>query len=674
LRKRKFFVGGVAGILAAAAVATSLSFAGADTPEPVTKTPIKHVVVIFGENISFDHYFGTYPYAANSPGEPKFVAAPGTPSAVNLLDGGLGGPLLTNNPNELNPERLDRSQPITCDNNHDYTPEQEAFDHGLMDMFVQKTAGSNSATEPCPRPVVMDYYDGNTVTALWNYAQHYALNDNSFGTTYGPSTPGAINLISGNTHGASPELAGTVENGTDIGDADPTYDDCSSSTNIKMEGPNIGTLMNGKGLTWGWFEGGFAPSGRTSEGKPVCGSSHTNVGGASVSDYSAHHEPFQYYAATANPLHLPPSSAAQIGTTEQANHQYDISDFKAALEAGVMPNVSFLKAPRYEDGHAGYSDPLDEQRFIVETINEIEHSKYWGSTAIVLSWDDSDGWYDQVMPPIVRDSASPADKISGEGKCGSHAEEEAASLGKSFQNDRCGYGPRIPMMVISPWAKQNYVDNTLTDQTSIIKFVEENWSLGTLGSQSDDATAGSIESMFEWGGGKRAPAVELSPVTGEPMADAIGGQLPMTNEQVGGEGPKGAGGGSGEGPKGGWSGEGSPEGGGYGQKGGGKGGKGSHASKLTLHCDVSHRGQQMTVGCTADGAGGRRSSLRLRLTRGGKVFANQLLPVRDGKASTVVHPSRKLGKGRYTLLLSFDSTQLAQSGQVLAQRKTVDVG
>ena len=659
MRRRKFLAGGLAGILAAAAVAVSLSMAGADTPEPATKTPIKHVVVIFGENISFDHYFGTYPYAANPAGEPKFVAAPGTPSAVNLLDGGgLGGPLLTDNPNELNPERLDRSQPITCDNNHDYTPEQEAFDHGLMDQFVQKTAGSNSATEPCPRPVVMDYYDGNTVTALWNYAQHYALNDNSFGTTFGPSSTGAINLISGNTHGASPEIPGVVENGTDIGDTDPAYDDCSSSTTFKMEGANIGTLMNSKGMTWGWFQGGFAPSSRTAEGKPVCDTAHKNVAGVEVSDYSAHHEPFQYYAATANPLHLPPSSTSEIGTTEQANHQYDISDFKEALEAGDMPDVSFLKAPRYEDGHAGYSDPLDEQRFIVETINEIEHSKYWGSTAIVLSWDDSDGWYDQVMPPIVRDSASPADKISGEGKCGSHAEEEAASLGKSFQNDRCGYGPRIPMMVISPWAKQNYIDNSLTDQTSIIKFVEENWSLGTLGNQSDDATTGTIENMFEFNGDKRAPAIELSPITGEPMADSVNGQLPMTNEPVGGSNSNGGGDGSGKGSEGGgWNGESSPEGsGGNGNGGNGSGSKGGSG------------------GNGGKGGKGSHSSLRLRMTRDGKVYANQLVPVTGGKANFVVRPSKKLGKGSYTLLLAFDSTQLAQSGQVVAQRKTVKVG
>src|SRR5579884_79884 len=122
-----------------------------------TTTPIKHLVVIFQENVSFDHYFGTYPYAANPPGEPVFKAKTDTPS-VN----GLTQDLLTNNPNLANPSRLDRSQALTCDQNHDYTPEQQAFDHGLMDKFVQFTSGSS-----CPdKNIVMDYYDGNTVTAL----------------------------------------------------------------------------------------------------------------------------------------------------------------------------------------------------------------------------------------------------------------------------------------------------------------------------------------------------------------------------------------------------------------------------------------------------------------------------------------------------------------------------
>ncbi|HJT59548.1 MAG TPA: alkaline phosphatase family protein, partial [Ktedonobacteraceae bacterium] len=145
---------------------------------PDTITPIKYLVVIFQENNSFDHYFGTYPSAQNPPGEPTFLAKPNTPS-VN----GLNNFLLNHNPNLANPTRLDRSQALTCDQDHDYLAEQLAFDHGLMDKFVQNTGGG-SCTD---KSIVMDYFDGNTVTALWNYAQNFAMSDNSFGTTFGPS-------------------------------------------------------------------------------------------------------------------------------------------------------------------------------------------------------------------------------------------------------------------------------------------------------------------------------------------------------------------------------------------------------------------------------------------------------------------------------------------------------
>ncbi len=506
MRAGRFLLGCAAAIavMAAPASATASGNAGA---RDVTATPIKHLVVIFDENVSFDHYFGTYPFAKNPSGEPRFTPAPGTPS-VN----GLGTGLLTANTNEINPFRFDRSEPITCDQNHDYTPEQQAADAGLMDEFVQFTGSAytpapGGSTRPCKTTDVMGYYDGNTVTALWNYAQHYSLNDNSFGTTFGPSTPGALNLVSGQTHGATPaNLAGVTSNGTFINDADPAYDDCSGTPTVAMTGRNVGDLLNARHVTWGWFEGGFKPTSRTG-GKAVCGSSHVNVGGVTVSDYSPHHEPFQYYKSTANPHHLPPSSVAMIGRTDQANHQYDLSDFWAAADHGNMPAVSFLKAAKYQDGHADYSDPLDEQHFLVRTINRLEQLPTWRSTAIVIAWDDSDGWYDHVMGPIVNQSNDPvADALTGAGKCGTAA---AGSY-----EDRCGYGPRLPLLVVSPWARRNAVDSSLTDQTSILRFAEDNWNLGRIGNQSFDARAGSLEGMFNFGGEPHTSRLILNPISG----------------------------------------------------------------------------------------------------------------------------------------------------------------
>jgi len=497
-----------------------------------TATPIKHLVVIFQENVSFDHYFATYPAAANPPGEPAFHAAEGTPN-VN----GLNGALLTNNPNLSNPQRLDRSQAVTCDQDHVYTDEQQAMDLGALDLFVQKT-GAGLSLAQClakvgnpapaggvsPNDAVMDYYDGNTVTALWNYAQRFSMSDNSFSTGYGPSTPGALNLVSGNSFGAicggnntinaprCPTTFSTANNpgvvapqgpGTVFGDDRPFFDNCDrpGQSTAQMGGQNIGDLLNTNGLTWGWFQGGFAN----------CAQTHANVLGASVGDYIMHHEPFQYYQSTSNPLHLPPSSDAMIGRQDQANHQYDIGKFFAAADAGRLPAVSFLKAPAFQDGHGAYSDPLDEQTFLVQTINHLQRLDTWESTAVVIAYDDSDGWYDHVLGPLAIQSQTPVDGLTGAGQCGANAAK--VPMG---QQGRCGYGMRQPFLVVSPFARVNFVDHTLTDQSSITRFIEDNWHLGRIGSGSADAFAGTLGGMFDFGR-PHASRLFLDPATGQPV-------------------------------------------------------------------------------------------------------------------------------------------------------------
>jgi phospholipase C len=468
-----------------------------------TTTPIKHVVVIFGENVSFDHYFGTYPHAKNPKGEPQFHAKPGTPEAA-----GLSESLLKDNPNKFNPERLDRSQALTDDMDHGYTDEQKAFDSGKMDKFVEYTSGGDDPS------LVMDYYDGNTVTALWNYAQNFTMNDHSFGTNFGPSSPGAINLISGQTHGATAyendketaSIPNEVVNGTMIGDPDPYFDKASnhSGATASMSGKNVGNMLNEKNITWGWFQGGFSdPKAK-----------HKNIGGEAITDYNPHHEPFQYYKSTANPKHLPPSSTAMIGKTDQANHQYDLKNFWQATDSGHMPAVSFLKAANYQDGHAGYSDPLDEQHFIVKTLNHLQQLPEWKHTAVILAYDDSDGWYDHMMSPQVNGSNDPKyDALYGPGDAGKPRLSDAL--------DRAGYGPRLPLLVISPYAKENYIDHTTTDQTSILRFIEDNWKLGRIGNGSFDTIANSLSNMFDFSHGPKNDKLFLDPKTGQPIDKPI---------------------------------------------------------------------------------------------------------------------------------------------------------
>ncbi|HWZ44654.1 MAG TPA: alkaline phosphatase family protein [Candidatus Saccharimonadales bacterium] len=476
-----------------------------------TSTPIKHVVVIFQENVSFDHYFATYPKALNRAGEPRFVARRGTPT-VN----GLSGALLTTNPNKINPFRIDRNRAATCDQDHDYKDEQAAMNHGALDKFVE-TVGTGpgvDGTLVCKATDVMGYFDGNTVTAIWNYAQHFAMNDNSFGTTYGPSTPGVLNLISGQTHGSTPTdipgdnaIAGSI-----VGDPRPVLDDCSPggggrANQVLMSGRNIGDLLNAKGITWGFFQGGFKPT-ATVGGKAICGATHTGSDGRPRTDYIPHHQGFQYYRSTANPHHLPPSSVANIGKTDQANHQYDIADFFEAIDAGNFPEVVYLKAPGFQDGHAGYSDPLAEQEFLVTTINRLQQLRAWRDTAVILAYDDSDGWYDHVMPPLVTPSNTAADVLTAPGSCGTSA--------TGTVQGKCGFGPRLPLVVISPFAKHNFVDSTLTDQSSILRFIEDNFKTGRIGGDAADQRAGTLLNMFDFRRDReRDRKLVLDPNTGQ---------------------------------------------------------------------------------------------------------------------------------------------------------------
>jgi phospholipase C len=492
-------------------------------------------VVIFNENISFDHYFGTYPVATNPAGEPPFTAKAGTPT-VN----GYTQALLTHNPNlnpangsgATNPFRLDNAQAVTADQNHDYMPEQQAFDMGAMDLFPAYVG--TAGPPPTGVPIVstpglnLGYYDGNTVTAMWNYAQYFAMNDNSYSTTFGPSSVGAINMFSGQTNGVSATLNGTgdeVNGGSDgsltvIGDPDPIGDTCSSSTRnqVTMGGKNITDLLKAGGITYGSFLGGFNLSTVNSNGTTGCARSSTGLSGTTA-DYVPHHSWPQYYPSSANLLHTRPASSAEIGHNGPANHVYDLQDFTTAIQSGSIPAVSFIKAVAYQDGHAGYSNPLDEQANIVTLINMLMQESYWYQTAVVILYDDSDGWYDHQMGPIVNQSTGPDDALTGPGACGTAATSlPGLNPANAHALGRCGYGMRQPFVVVSPYALENFVDHTLTDQSSVIRFIEDNWLHGQrIGQGSFDAIAGPITQMFDFHKRRTNGVLILSPTTGEPV-------------------------------------------------------------------------------------------------------------------------------------------------------------
>jgi phospholipase C len=485
----------------------------ASAPSPAVN--IQHIVVIFQENVSFDHYFGTYPNALNLPGETPFTPLPGTP-AVD----GLSQSLLAQNPNftntrngngASNPFRLSPLNAATADQDHSYDQEQLAFDGGAMDLFPHSVGAADSPSQgsgiAATTGLTMACYDGNTVTALWNYAQHYAMSDRFFGTTFGPSTLGALNLVSGQTNGVVND-GNLVSDGnggyTLVRNAAPVNDICSSSSGalIHMTGRNVGDLLNAAAVTWGFFHEGFDISVTNVNGTTGCRrSNRSGVTGQTPLDYTPVANPFQYYASTANPLHTRPASISMIGQTGDGgtNHQYDMHDFFDALKAGNLPAVSYLKSAAYRDGHAGYSDPLDEQKFLVHVINTIEQAPEWTSTVVIVTYDDSDGWYDHVSN-LVNGSETAKDGFSGPGKCGDGtAALPGVAPNTLHAQGRCGYGPRLPLLVISSWAKPNYISHTVTDQSSILRFIEDTFlNQQRIGQGSYDQIAGSIGDMLDF--------------------------------------------------------------------------------------------------------------------------------------------------------------------------------
>jgi phospholipase C len=472
-------------------------------------------------------------------------------------------------------------------------------------------------------------------------------------TSNGP-TALATNVVTNNGNGGTCSTSTSNSTGcgaagnysttsnTVIGDPDPLHDDCAKATRTQVNftsaasgGPkNIGDVLSAAHISWGWFQGGFTPT-SVSSGTATCGSTHVNLAGNQIGDYNAHHEPFQYFPTTANPHHVSPTTPDMIGQDDPAgtpaamavNHQYDEADFYTALQDNNLPAVTFLKGANYQDGHAGgfESDPLEEQTFIADVVDAVEQSPAWPSTAIVVMYDDSDGWYDHVFhAPVNTSSDSTYDFLNGGGASGSACGSGSSPLGGI--NDRCGPGPRLPLLVISPWARQNYIDHTFTDQTSVIKFIEENWGVGPLGGSAFEPLSGSgdLMSMFDFNANdQRAPAILVNDQTGEIYSAPQGPQGPQ-----GPNGPQGP-----QGPK------------------GPRGPKGSPGKTPHVVCKAKVRGFHIKVRCFVTGKKKRKHKhhkaveARVQLTRGHAVIASGRGPVSDIRLTA----HRRIRHGLYLL-------------------------
>jgi phospholipase C len=447
-----------------------------------THSPIKHTIILYQENISFDHYFGTYGHGSN-----------GIPAGSTLThtNGALTwGPYA---PTQLS----GTTQSRTCDVDHGYADMIRMVNGGAMDQFLQfgndktVTNPSSSSAATCPNfetltppgigatALANAYYTGTAgdpnapLQNYWSLASQYTLADNFFQGVYGPSTPGAQWLVA-------------ATNNTS-GDPNPIGDICNDypASISPQDIPNLGAEATAAGTSWAWFQGGFGTCSPTSLGV-----------------YSPHHDPFQYFTSTADLAHAD-AFDPNLSYPQANRHQRDLSVFDAALAGTPLPGqtvvptlpaISWVKAPEISDGHPGYSGPALEDAFVGDLVAKLKASAYWKDTALVIAFDETGGWWDHVAPP---DLGGPfANLVNGLPNLSGcqYPGIPGATCGEA------GLGPRLPVLVISRFAKPGFIDHDLLNTASLDRWVEWNHRLPALGVWGDrDVNAGNLAHAFVFG-------------------------------------------------------------------------------------------------------------------------------------------------------------------------------
>src|SRR6478735_1688163 len=475
----------------ALALAVSPAFASASaTPEaatPIAVRPIekiKHVIVIYQENWSFDSLYGLFPGAnglANAGAAANQVDKNGIPYET------LPQPIDTTAKPPAPDERFPADLPVGPFNAADYIPadeetgdlvhrfyqEQYQIDGGKMDKFVAWTDAAG---------FTMSYYDA-TAMPQGLLAQQFTLADNCFHAAFGGSFLSAQWLVAA----ASPTwpdapkkmVAVLGDDGIMITDGVVTPDGYAVNTCFPVKGPypssitdpsmllpeqtnpTIGDRLNDAGISWAWYSGGWDDA----------------VAGHPDPSFQFHHQAFAYY------------KNYSLGSPGQKAHLKDENDFIAALQSGDLPSVSFLKAIGTDNEHPGYSTLAAGQQWTADMVSAVQASSVWDECAIIIGYDDNGGRWDHVAPPRV---------------------------------DAWGPGSRVPMIIISPYSKKGFVDHTPYDTTSILKFIETRWNLEPLTSR--DANAYDLSNAFDFSAPTDAAVPTVTP-TATPEASPVPDQV-----------------------------------------------------------------------------------------------------------------------------------------------------
>ena len=418
---------------------------------------IDHVVVIYQENWSFDSLFG------------KFPGANGIANALDTVrqvdqDGQLYAALPASIDNSASPakpdDRIPANLPVAPFDLGAYVkpheragnPQHRYYHHifqingGKMDKFV---AWSNTGG------LAMSYYDATSLP-LGRLAREYVLCDNFFQAAFGGSFLNHVWLICAATP-QWPEAPGVIraqlESERLISDGDLTPDGYVVNTAYTINAPHppaitdrtrlapsftlptIGDRLSERGVSWRWYSGGWNDA----------------LGGRAHRVFQFHHQPFAYFANYAD------------GTAAKAEHLKDEDDFWRDLATGALPAVSFVKPNGPLNEHPGYTDLLSGQQHVERMIRTIMASPRWRRMAVIVTYDEFGGRWDHVPPPVV---------------------------------DRWGPGSRVPTVVVSPYARRHFVDHTMYDTTSVLKFIETRFKLAPLSPR--DAAANDLTAAFDF--------------------------------------------------------------------------------------------------------------------------------------------------------------------------------
>lgn len=446
----------------------------------LVRQKIKHVFVIYQENRSFDSYFGTFPGAEN------LTSTIAGTQGFRQYDP-LGNQWVT-------PFRI--TAPDTADADHSRQALITKADDGRMDLFVPTEEfgllARGYSREDAQRVglLTMAFEDCDTIPYYWMYARNFALFDHFFQGMYGPSTPGNIDLIAAQTgqsqwakHGDEQFASNLQGPGLPvINDTAPAFGPYGNGVNplpgkaqYDLQFATLFLTMAGTGASnatkdtddikeditavakrgqpavpWGWYQEGFkSPPG---EGSP----------------YVTHHNAVQFFGYLRNNPYFW-RGVHDLTDLEPAIQQHTLGDRGVIFVKGGYQNPFHYKPadPRPyiqqhfngDDDHPGYSDSQISEAMTARIINDIANSPYWKDSAILIAWDDSEGFYDHVSPPKFE---------------------------RCPDGHPCGDGPRVPAILISPFSKDHAIVADLSDHASFAKMIGKIFDLPALASLPDE--------------------------------------------------------------------------------------------------------------------------------------------------------------------------------------------